>query len=184
MRDSMLFLPRWYLLRHPYFPIIWSEGRSFLFVKYSMSLYGVYYICRAINRTYYGIALGLYSVLILVSLQTAIFWGQYSSCDRIEVHIDIKGRNLEGIDCDDVSAMKSLCAFSVFLFLTHLTFTLSLFFYKDRILGMFVSIVRLISLLYVLYLCRISPSWWGNLRAVHTPPAISNGHDPWCCLGY
>ena len=96
---------------------------------------------RNINRTYYGVVLGSYSVLTVISLQAAIFWGQYANCDEGHVSASSGGssggarRHLEGVYCEHTGAMKALCTFAVFLFVSHVAFGFVLFQFKDRILG-------------------------------------------------
>lgn len=41
-----------------------------------------YCIRRAVSRTLYGAVLGSSCVMVFVYLETAIFWGQYSDCEK------------------------------------------------------------------------------------------------------
>ena len=94
-------------------------------------------LSRSISRTYYGAILGVYSVLGVMSLQAAIFWGQYSSCEKLQT-ASINFRrlaNFEGVRCDDTGAMTALCVFAAILFLLHISFCFLLFRFKDNILG-------------------------------------------------
>lgn len=93
--------------------------------------------------------LGAYSVLTVISLQAAIFWGQYSHCDHGHLSESSSGgseqgshgggdgpaRRLAAVDCENVGAMKALCTFSAILFTSHVAFGFVLFQFKDRILG-------------------------------------------------
>lgn len=91
---------------------------------------------RSLSRTYYGIVLGTYSVLTVISLQAAIFWGQYANCDAGHYSAGSgSGRLLEGVSCERTGAMKALCTFAVFLFVSHVAFGFLLFVLKDKILG-------------------------------------------------
>ena len=78
-----------------------------------------YGLKRHLNRTMYGSILGLSSVLVILSLQSAIFWGQYSNCEE-GTTTDISNKGSIGVVCTHRGAMKSMCAFSVFMFLTYL----------------------------------------------------------------
>jgi hypothetical protein len=93
----------------------------------SMSWYG---IRRKINRTTYGAVLGAASIFVIVYLQSAIFWGQYSACESSSDR-----RRLTGVECNHVSAMRAVCAFSVFLFLFEIVYVAILLKYKNEILG-------------------------------------------------
>lgn len=94
-----------------------------------LSYYGLY---KEVTRTLYGIVLGSAVLLIFMSLQSAIFWGQYSSC-HYEV-FNVKEGFL-GIQCENQAAMKSICAFSVFMFLTYIVLVGVLIRFKNDILG-------------------------------------------------
>ncbi len=105
-----------------------------------------YGLRRNISRTLFGVILGGTFILVFVSLESAIFWGQYGSCDEYVFESDKSSRALRsedaytrkltiGVECHRQSAMKSVCAFSVFMFLSYL-FTLGVMMkFKDDILG-------------------------------------------------
>lgn len=100
----------------------------------SFSLLTYYGIRKRINRTIFGAVLGASSVFLMISLQTSIFWGQYGNCEaNHNFQIDRKGAI--GVQCTNPSAMKSMCAFSVFLFLSYISQCGILLVYKDNILG-------------------------------------------------
>lgn len=118
-----------------------------------------HFFLRIINRTLYGAVLGIYSVLIVISLQAAIFWGQYANCDRGHVASDngpAAVRRLEGVHCENAGAMKAMCTFSVLLFIGHVVFSFFLFYCKDRILGRFLFRVFSCSFLLTTRYCRHS----------------------------
>lgn len=92
-----------------------------------LSWYG---IRRKINRTIYGAVLGVAAIFVVIYLETAIFWGQYSGCES-----DPGSRRLTGVECSGTSAMKAVCAFSVFLFIFQLIYVGILLKYKNEILG-------------------------------------------------
>jgi hypothetical protein len=82
------------------------------------------------SRTVYGGVMGAGLFLVVLSLQTAIFWGEYSKCTP--------GQSLEdryNSECSNREAMVSACVFSVFMFLALLGQLALLFMYKDAILG-------------------------------------------------
>ena len=64
---------------------------------FSGSIGFTYYgITHLISRTMYGTILGYSMVLTLISLQSSIFWGQYSSCDvlpkNFQLDDSVKGK--------------------------------------------------------------------------------------------
>ena len=67
--------------------------------------------------------------LVILSLQTAIFWGEYSKCQPAKTFNDTSA------ECKTKSAMISATVFAVFMFLTLIIHLLILFMYKDAILG-------------------------------------------------
>jgi hypothetical protein len=134
------FVSSWWLLSNYYagFMAIFS---ALLFL---IAPAGAWYVVRrSVNRTFYGAVLGVYSVLVATSLQCAIFWGQYSQCNasfdgfNFNFNDNNHHRALEtvGIQCDNTSAMTSLCTFASLLFVCHVVFGFQLLRYKDDILG-------------------------------------------------
>ena len=136
------------------------------------SIYLVYYGLRHISRTFYGIMLGVIAILVFVSLESAIFWGQYSSCAHYSTKDDSSPptmsptsssvesrRSLESLsaadaaalsfdsyqaralsgyinsECRSQGAMKSMCFFSVVMFLSYLVLGGLLAHFKNDILG-------------------------------------------------
>lgn len=104
----------------------------------AISWYGIRY---KTNRILFGAILGASAVLVVISLQTAIFWGQYSGCEsygsasnhsssRIMTH-----RLLSGVECKNTGGMKGVCLFSVFMFLSYIVFIALLGKYKNEILA-------------------------------------------------
>lgn len=92
-------------------------------------------IRRAISRTYFGVVLACTIFLILIALQNAIYWGEYSDCSEAR-RLDGVGRALSiGYYCQNRHAMKSVCAFSVLMFLSYIFQVALLIRYKDEILG-------------------------------------------------
>jgi hypothetical protein len=96
-------------------------------------------------------------MLIFVSLESAIFWGQYSRCssDRrmllrggapaditasystlfIEEFIGGHRELSYGVECKHTSAMKSICTFSVMMFLSYVALVAVMIKFKNEILG-------------------------------------------------
>ena len=104
----------------------------------AFGLYSYYSLRINITRTNFGIVLGGTFVLVMISLQTSIFWGQYGNCEpyhNLDKQTYHSSRSLIGVDCSDTHAMKSLCAFAVFMFLSYLFLIGLLYRFKDDILG-------------------------------------------------
>mmetsp|Transcript_2633 Transcript_2633/g.4799 ORF Transcript_2633/g.4799 Transcript_2633/m.4799 type:complete len:191 (+) Transcript_2633:131-703(+) len=93
-----------------------------------------YCIRQRVSRTLYGAVLGSSCVVTFVYLESAIFWGQYSSCEKYH-HNDSISNNSYGVACSDTPAMTSLCTFSVFLFLLSIALAGTLLQHKDDLLG-------------------------------------------------
>lgn len=138
---------------------------------YGASVALVYFkIRREPSRIMYGIILGISVVLMIISLQSAIFWGQYAGCEsssssstsystsptmapspsptssrRILTEMDSVHEAYNPFSsshrqlyiseqCKYRPAMRSLCAFSVFMFLSYIFEIALLVRYKDDIL--------------------------------------------------
>ena len=114
---------------------------------YLASIIATYYgIRKNINATTYGAVIGSLSILVFLSLQTSIFWGQYSNCETswatqwrvlnvtyYETLVSKKGSY--GDECYNQPAMRSVCTFSVFMFLSYVILLAALLFFKEQILG-------------------------------------------------
>lgn len=100
-----------------------------------------YGLRRNISRTMFGMILGGTFVLVFVSLESAIFWGQYAHCEQYSGHRFLRSasnpvsRQLSGMACEQRAAMRSVCAFSVFMFLSYLAILGLMMRYKNDILG-------------------------------------------------
>lgn len=115
------------------------------------------------SRTMYGIILGMSVILMVISLQSAIFWGQYAGCQSDSSSTSSPtmaptsapaARKLVAMDtdlfvsaesnfhrqlyiseqCKNKAAMRSVCAFSVFMFLSYIFKIALLVRYKNDIL--------------------------------------------------
>jgi hypothetical protein len=110
------------------------------------------------SRTGIGVVLGASVIMIMIALQTAIFWGQSGNCKIYSIspndshdHELRSHRYLQGehnappssgmgseyirTKCSSAGAMKRLCAVSVFLFLYYIYFVGVLYQYSDEIVA-------------------------------------------------
>lgn len=101
-----------------------------------------YYGLRVkVSRPLFGVVLGGACILTFVSLESAIFWGQYGNCESYSDSLralrtaEPTQRGLVGVDCSRQSAMKSVCAFSALLFLGYLFLLGLLLRFKNDILS-------------------------------------------------
>lgn len=109
---------------------------GFVFAAFSGFTY--YGLRIAISRTIFGAILGSCVIMIIISLETAIFWGQYDDCERFHNNsgeLQKTNNNLIGIECNHTSAMKSVCTFAVFIFLSYLFQIALLMRFKEDMLG-------------------------------------------------
>ncbi|KAJ1405900.1 hypothetical protein B484DRAFT_456970 [Ochromonadaceae sp. CCMP2298] len=83
-----------------------------------------------VSRTHYGMLLGAAGVLLFTSLESAIYWGQYGDCEKGSY-----GGRGTGPECSNRPAMKALCAFSVFMFLSYVGLAGALVYFKEELLG-------------------------------------------------
>jgi len=95
----------------------------------SFTVYSYYILRVAISRVSYGMVLGGSVILMFILFQSAIFWGQYSGCIPSKLY-----KRFE-IGCTNPSAMESLSAFSVLLFLSYIYFIWVLIKFKQELLG-------------------------------------------------
>jgi len=125
----------------------------FFFLKIYFTYVG---IKKSPSRSLYGAVLGSGLILLVLSLQSAIFWGQYADCEKASqpssaptnspaqaqkilmnssANLDFAQRQLLGVECNHTSAMKSVCAFSVFMFLAYIVELGLLLKFKNEFLG-------------------------------------------------
>ncbi len=102
-----------------------SVASGFLYAAFCALTY--YGLRRNISRTIYGIILGGSFILVFITLESAIYWGQYANCDHFS--------SSSQFHCAKQSAMKSACTFSVFLFLSYLALLGVMTKFKNEILG-------------------------------------------------
>lgn len=86
-------------------------------------------INRNQNATMLGILIGAAGSFSLLSLQTAIFWGQLSNCQKLPVGAP----HVEHYSCENKAAMSAVCAFAALLFLLQLVLTIGLFTWRDEL---------------------------------------------------
>lgn len=112
-----------------------------------MSYHG---IIKRPSRMKYGGVLGSCFVLVFISLESSIFWGQYANCSSLpspdsnasqRYMLNGRGqtnrqlRKANTADCSNRPGMRLACAFSVLMFLNYLFFILILLRFKDDILS-------------------------------------------------
>lgn len=135
----------------------------FTSMLYISSVAFTYYgLKQALSRTVFGAILGAGTILLFLSLESAIFWGQYSNCEGLGRRLSgLRGSGLGGIniiadgisgsvfdelameqrllyttpDCEHTSAMKAVCAFSVFMFLSYILLLGVLMRFKNELLN-------------------------------------------------
>jgi hypothetical protein len=61
-----------------------------------------------------GQVIGAGAVMVFLSLITAIYWGQLSRCQKVELSI-------RSYDCENKEAMRAVCAFAFFMFLLQVS---------------------------------------------------------------
>ena len=93
-----------------------------------------YGLKQVLSRTIFGIILGVAVMLIFISLETAIFWGQYSGCTPAPPSGSSSSHHY-GVECDHTGAMSSACFFSVMMLLSYLLLIGTLIKFKSEILG-------------------------------------------------
>ena len=93
------------------------------------------------SRLHFGLIMGGASILIFTSLESAIFWGQYSNCEKYSESVfywrfydDGKRTGHIPPECDNRSAMKAVCSFSVFMFLSYIVLIAAMIRFKNDIL--------------------------------------------------
>ena len=91
--------------------------------------YGLTVINKRQSEINVGILLGSSMLFTWISLATAIFWGQLSGCNE-----SFDGK-IDHYSCSNVSGMRAVSAFAVFLFLLQLAFSVTLYMWRDSILG-------------------------------------------------
>ena len=111
----------------------------FLELLYVGFIVGTYYgLTKYLSRFYYGMILGGSSVLSLISLQSAIFWGDYADCVHSSSYINkiiILQPNGTGPECNNQAAMQAVGAFSVLMCLCYIAQISLMLYHKNEILA-------------------------------------------------
>jgi hypothetical protein len=97
-----------------------------------------YYGLRVhVSRTHFGMLLGGGCMLLFMSLESAIYWGQYGACEAepTTTSSSTSTGTGSGPECSQQGAMKALCAFSVFMFLSYIGLVGALVYFKEELLG-------------------------------------------------
>ena len=106
---------------------------SFLYVAFCVG--GLHTVTRSPTAVSVGFLIGVSTMLCIMSLQEAIFWGQLAGCDATLLGADISKNVIAQYTCSAKSAYRSVCAFAVFNFLLTGAFTGALVRGKDDVLG-------------------------------------------------
>eukprot|EP00286_Rhodomonas_abbreviata_P000083 CAMPEP_0181288518 /NCGR_PEP_ID=MMETSP1101-20121128/377_1 /TAXON_ID=46948 /ORGANISM="Rhodomonas abbreviata, Strain Caron Lab Isolate" /LENGTH=181 /DNA_ID=CAMNT_0023392649 /DNA_START=105 /DNA_END=650 /DNA_ORIENTATION=+ len=107
----------------------------FLGLVFSGGIGATYYGLKMhVSRTHFGMLLGGAIILMFISLESSIFWGQYGDCSTPS-NPNSRRLNPLGPECTHTATMKAVCTFSVFMFLSYIVMIALLVHFKDEILG-------------------------------------------------
>eukprot|EP00608_Synchroma_pusillum_P005517 CAMPEP_0198429690 /NCGR_PEP_ID=MMETSP1452-20131203/8989_1 /TAXON_ID=1181717 /ORGANISM="Synchroma pusillum, Strain CCMP3072" /LENGTH=194 /DNA_ID=CAMNT_0044150107 /DNA_START=11 /DNA_END=595 /DNA_ORIENTATION=+ len=90
---------------------------------------GTYYVIRK-SQTPLGVGflIGASTGLTILSLMTAVYWGQLGECETTKTNID-------QYSCDNKSGYRAVSAFASLLFITQFAFTILVVVWKDNVIG-------------------------------------------------
>lgn len=127
------FLSAFFLISNDYAGFV----GLFLGIIYLLTIVLTYRVLRKdiTTRTSYGILLGVTLILIFMSLESAIFWGQYAGCTPFKYTLNITNASAYAVECTNPWAMRSVSTFSVFLFLSYICQLALLIKYKEELLA-------------------------------------------------
>ena len=116
-----------------------------------------YVINRQPDSMSVGACLGSGIVISVLSLITAVYWGELSKCEEIDVSI-------RKYTCDNKAAMRVMCFFAVLLFIFQVSndtaiMTLSLHLYVIRANVYLIDTLPLPINIYCLLLMSLLPLW-------------------------
>jgi hypothetical protein len=74
-----------------------------------------------------GFVMGTGSMLSLLDLMTAIYWGQLSNCRQFEY-------TFAQYSCSRPAAYTAVCFFAMILFLSELAFTVAVFYWRGELI--------------------------------------------------
>lgn len=102
------------------------------------------FIRKSTSQLLYGFTLGVLFVITVVALETAVFWGEYSSCTPVAARTPADSSALKissklGVDCGNRTAMTCACVFASGLFVLYLAQILVLVLCKDEVLQRLVA---------------------------------------------
>lgn len=133
----LITLTSFYFLNSTFFLSRNSYGglSSFMTSIFYISLSYFAYKClkNEISRVSYGLLLGLFFLLIFISMQDAIFWGQYSLCESFPFSLS-STKKLYGVECSHTGAMIFGSILSLLISFLSLIFSFFLIKFKDDIL--------------------------------------------------
>lgn len=75
-----------------------------------------------------GFLMGTSIMITLINFMAAIFWGQLSKCQWLNIPI-------AQYSCSHPAAYTAVCVFAIFLFLVHGAFTVALFMWKGELIN-------------------------------------------------
>lgn len=93
----------------------------------SYPLWSYYAIHRFATHVTVGATLGAGLMVVFLCLQTAMYWGSLSVCQKITYSI-------KQYSCNSKVTYRSICIVSIFLFLTHFAFVVLLAHFRNAVL--------------------------------------------------
>ena len=75
-----------------------------------------------------GFLMGVSGMMTILSLMTAIYWGQLSNCEKPH-------GNIRQYSCNQRDAYVSVCTFASLLFIVQLAFTSALVLWRNELIG-------------------------------------------------
>ena len=113
---------------------------AFLYIGFCLG--GMYTLTRSQSGVAIGFLIGVSLMLTVLSLQTAVFWGQLANCaDSVGVggvdaiQLDISSGVIDHYTCANRGGMRSVCVFASINFIIGLAFSGSLIKGKDEIIN-------------------------------------------------
>jgi len=94
---------------------------------------GLYVLTKSQSTVAIGFLIGCSFMICLLSLMTAVFWGQLSGCNETFNGVPIGTDVIDHYSCDHIGGYRAICIFAVCEFLITLVFTYVLVQAKDEI---------------------------------------------------
>jgi len=104
---------------------------SLLFELFTLG--GLYVLTKSQSPVAVGFLLGVGTMMTIMGLMTAIYWGQLSGCTQILNSIDISSDVISQYACNHKGGYRAICIFSTLLFLLSGGFTGLLAVCKDEL---------------------------------------------------